>query len=47
MEFPWICKFIGEMHQLENERAIFWFYPGEILARLNHHLGDPDLVAIL
>src|SRR5438132_3519053 len=47
MELFRVRKFIGEMHQLENERAIFRFYPGEILARLNHHLGDPDLVAIL
>ena len=47
MQLPWVREFIGEMHQLEDERAIFWFYPGEILARLDDHFGDTNLAAVL
>src|SRR5437870_4394617 len=47
MEFSWVRQFIGEMHQLKNERAVLRLHAREVLARLDHDLGDANLVAVL
>src|SRR5437879_2006105 len=47
MEFSWIRQFIGEMHHLKNERAVLRLHAREILARLDHDLGDANLVRVL
>ena len=42
-----VGEFFSEMHELENEHAIFRLHPGEILPRFNHHLCDSNLLAAL
>ena len=42
-----IRQFIGEMHQLKDERAVLRLHASEVLARLDHHLGNADLVCVL
>ena len=34
------------MHKLEHKRGAFGFYAREILARLDHNFGDPNLLAL-
>ena len=42
----WVRQFIGEVHQLENERTVLRLHTGEVLPRLNHYLGDTDFVRV-
>ena len=46
VEFARIGEFFGEVHQLENEYAVFRFNAGEILPRFDHNLRDADFLAL-
>ena len=47
IELRRIGELVGEMHQLEHERAVLWFHAREILARFDHDFGDADLFLLL
>ena len=40
MKLVCVGQFLGEMHKLENQHAVFRFHSGEVLPGFNHDLGN-------
>ena len=47
MQLSGVGKFLGKMHELENEHAALRFHTREILACFDYDLGDADFFALL
>ena len=47
MQLSGVGKFLGKMHEFENEHSVFGLHTREILARFDDDFGDADFFARL